>query len=416
MSEPWDEYPDVPPMWDEDECLPLEQLHPLVHSASRRFLDAGEEDEAVSAAWNALRDLLRARLNSHQDGMKLIDEIGSARSARLNLTPNQTLSQQSQHEGVRHMLRGLVSYARNPIAHDSAHPFAGNRDEAIHVLTAMSLVAGHVEAAGTRANVKEAVDLLCEPDVPLDDEAIAAAISRAGRSQFGPLVDSIVTTLGERQDDARVSSALLAGYTLSLQRSVDPGVFQAAAHATSRLLMKASTTDCGLLLLRRGVTPRLDPFAYAKVISIIDKPGEKENSPLLPPSRAGEIAASVKEEDCERLARQRLSELKDGDAVSAGEAVEFLANALHEDQARSPTGLQERFIAVTAERLANRGEREIDASLRRVFPFPSLSFNLYFIEGLRKAEAGSDVSELHFAFVREFESLNRWPRRRGASR
>lgn len=415
VSEPWDEYPDVPPVWDEDECLPLEQLHPLVHGASRRFLDAGEEDEAVSAAWNALRDLLRARLNSHQDGMKLIDEIGSARSARLNLTPNHTPSEQSQHEGVRHMLRGLVSYVRNPIAHDSAHPFAGNRDEAIHVLTAMSLVAEHVEAAGTRADVKEAVDLLCEPDVPLGDEAIAAAISRAGRSQFGPLVDSIVTTLGERQDDAHVSSALLAGYTLSLRRSVDPGVFQAAAHATSRLLMKASTTDCGLLLLRRGVTPRLDPFAYAKVISIIDKPGEKENS-LLPPSRAGEIAASVKEEDRERLAQQRLSELKDGDAMSAGEAAEFLANALHEDQARSPTGLQERFIAVTAERLANRGEREIDASLRRVFPFPSLSFNLYFIEGLRKAEAGSDVSEMHSAFVREFESLNRWPRRRGASR
>src|SRR4051794_28745038 len=99
-------------MWDEDECLPLEQLHPLVHGASRRSLDAGKEDEAVSAAWNALRDLLRARLNSHEDGMKLVEEIGPARSARLNLTPNQTLSQQSQHEGVRHLLRGLVSYAR----------------------------------------------------------------------------------------------------------------------------------------------------------------------------------------------------------------------------------------------------------------------------------------------------------------
>jgi uncharacterized protein (TIGR02391 family) len=400
-------------MWDEDECLPLEQLHPLVHGASRRSLDAGKEDEAVSAAWNALRDLLRARLNSHEDGMKLVDEIGPARSARLNLTPNQTLSQQSQHEGVRHLLRGLVSYARNPIAHESAHPFAGDRDDAIHVLTVMSLAAGHVEAAGTQENVQEAVDLLCEPDVPLDDQAIAAAISRAGRSQFGPLVDAIVTRLGEKQDDARVASALVAGYTLALQRSFDPEVFQIAARATSRLLMKAPTTNSGLILLLPGVTHRLDPFAYAKVLSVIDLAGGGEGGDsLVPAARAGEIAASAKKADRERIARQQLVTLKEGAAVNAAAAVEFLAGALNDDQPRSPTPLQERFIATVSERLGNRGESEIDAALRRAFPFSSMSFNLYLIEGLRKAEAESEVSDLHSALVQEFGNLNRWPRRR----
>jgi uncharacterized protein (TIGR02391 family) len=378
------------------------------------LLDAGDEDEAVSAAWNALRDLLRARLNSHEDGMRLIEEIGPARSAQLNLTPNQTLSQQSQHEGVRHLLRGLVSYARNPIAHDSAHPFAGNHEEAIHVLTIMSLVADHVEAAGTRANVQEAVDLLCEPDVPLDDQAITAAISRAGRSQFGPLVDAIVIRLGEKQDDARVASALIAGYTLALQRSFDPEVFQTAAHATSRLLMKAPTTNSGLILLLPGVTHRLDPFAYAKVLSVINVVGEGEGGDsLVPAARAGEIAASVKKADGERIARQQLVTLKEGDAVNAAAAVEFLAAALNDDRPRSPTPPQERFIAAISERLGTRGESEIDAALRRAFPFSSMSFNLYLIEGLRNAEAESDVSDLHSAFVREFENLNRWPRRRG---
>jgi uncharacterized protein (TIGR02391 family) len=397
-------------MWGEDDCLPLEQLHPLVHGASRRSLDAGEEDEAVSAAWNALRDLLRARLNSHEDGMRLIEEIGSARSARLNLTPNQTLSQQSQHEGVRHLLRGLVSYARNPIAHNSAHPFAGNRDDAIHVLTVMSLVADHVEAAGTRANVQEAVDLLSEPDVPLDDEAIAAAISRAGRSQFGPLVYAIVTRLGEKQGDARVVSALVAGYTLALQRSVDLEVLQIAARATSRLLMKAPTTNSGLILLRPGVTHRLDPFAYAKVLSMINLTGEGDS--VISAARAGEIAASVKKADGERIARQQLVTLEEGDAVTAAAAVEFLAAALNDDRPKSPTPLQERFIAAIAGRLGFRGENEIDTALRRAFPFSSMSFNLYLIEGLRKTEAESDVSDLHSAFLREFENLNRWPRRR----
>jgi uncharacterized protein (TIGR02391 family) len=400
-------------MWDEDDCLPLEQLHPLVHDAGRRWLDTGEEDEAVSAAWNALRDLLRSRLDSHEDGMRLIEEIGPARSAQLNLTPNQTPSQQSQHEGIRHLLRGLVSYARNPIAHDSAHPFAGNRDDAIHVLTVMSLVADHIEAAGTRANVQEAVDLLCEPDVPLGGEAIAAAISRAGRSQFGPLVDAIVARLGEKQDDVRIARALVAGYALALQRSSDPEVLQTAARATSRLLMKASTTNSGLSLLRPGVTPRLDPYAYAKVLNMIDpaREGEGGDSPVSA-ARAGEIAASMKEGDGERIARQQLATLEKGDAVSAAAAVEFLAAALNDDRARAPTPLQQRFIATVAERLGTYGESEIDTALRRAFPFSSMSLNLYLIEGMRTAEAESDVSDLHSAFVQEFENLNRWSRRR----
>lgn len=409
MSEPWDEYPDVPPVWSEEECLPLEQLQPLVHGASRSLLDDGDEDAAVRAAWNAIRDLLRARLNSHEDGMKLIEEIGPARSARLNLTPNQSLSQQSQHEGVRHLLRGLVSYARNPIAHDSAHPFQGNRDEAIHVLTVMSLVADHVEAAGTPADVQEAVDLLCEPDVPLDDQAIAAAISRAGRSQFGPLVEAIVTKLGTEQDGSRAADALLAGYGLALRRPLDKEVFGVAARAVSRLLMKAPTTATGLRLLRPGVTNRLDPFAYAKVLTIVKSEARDR---IVPAARAGEIAAGLKPADRERIARSLLTTLRDGDAVAAAEVIDILAAALNEDRPRSPTSLQERFISVVAERFGSRGESEIDGALRRAFPFSSFSFSLYLIEGLRKADAGGEASKPCAEFVREFEHLGRWPRSR----
>ncbi len=311
------------------------------------------------------------------------------------------------------MLRGLVAYARNPIAHDSAHPFAGAREDAIHVLTVMSLVADHVEAAGTKTNVQEAVDLLSEPDVPLDDEAIAAAISRAGRSQFGPLVEGIVDRLGAGQANARVERALVAGYMLALRRSVDPEVFQAGARAVSGLLMKAPTTNAGLMLLQAGVTHRLDPFAYAKVISIIDSaPEERGARALVSPSRAGEIAASLKKADKERLIRKKLKALEKGKADAAAVAVEFLATALSDDHARSPTPFQERFIAAIAGRFGDRGEGEIDAALRSAFPFSSFSFNLYLMDGLRKAQEQSDKSDPYSAFVREFETFDRWPRRR----
>lgn len=124
LSEP-DNYPyDVPPVWTEEECLPLDHLHPLVHDAARQHLDQDEAGEAIHAAWAALRDLLRSRLGSTKDGAALVEEIGPAKAARLNLTPNRTESQRNQHEGIRHILRGLVAYARNPIAHDSSNPFA----------------------------------------------------------------------------------------------------------------------------------------------------------------------------------------------------------------------------------------------------------------------------------------------------
>jgi hypothetical protein len=343
--------------------------------------------------------------------MRLIDEIGPAQSARLNLTPNKTLSQQSQHEGVRHLLRGLVSYARNPLAHDSAEVFDGNRDEAVHVLIVMSLAADHVEAAGTSADVEEAVALLCEPDVPLDDQAITAAIARAGRSQMGPLVEVIVKRIGQEQGNSHTASALFAGYALALRRPLNIEVFEIAAKTVSGLLMKAPTTTAGLQLLQAGVTDKLDPFAYAKVLSIVGTPDELKDRPVTA-SRAGEIAAGLKEADRARVVQGQLMVLEDGDAIAAAGSIEFIVAALREDQPRSPTKLQERFISVVAERFAKRGEGEIDAALRRAFPFSSLSFSLYLLDGLRDAASTESASPPCSKFVQEFGKLDRWPARR----
>jgi len=410
VSEPWDEY-DVPPMWSEEECLPLDRLHPLIHEASRRYLDLGQEGEAVLGAWTALRDLLRARLKSHEDGMRLIEEIGPAQSARLNLTPNQTLSQRNQHEGIRHMLRGLVAYARNPMAHDSLNPFAGDFDEAIQVLAIMSLVAEHVESAGTAADVDEAVELLCEPDVPLDGQAIAAAVARAGRSQSGPLVERIIDRLRTRPG-GRAERALLTGYHLVLSRNFDPVVFERAGRVTSQLLMKAETTALGLKLLREGVVSKLDPFAYAKVVSLVRialEGGASDEDKLALP-RAGQLAALMLQKDRDRLARTQLDAIRSGAGEEAAKAVHFLVRALPEDNPE-PTAIQRAFIQATAGRLCRSDESELDEALRADFPFPSMSFNLYLLEGFRKAKSeNGDCTRLD-AFLADFGSVNRWPRR-----
>lgn len=95
----------------------------------------------------------------------------------------------------------------------------------------MSLVADHVGAAGTRADVEEALALLCEPDVPLDDQAIAAAIDIAVR-------------------------------------------------AISRLLMKAPTTAAGLQLLQAVVTDRSNHWKRRGGFSCRSEHASKAAAPL----------------------------------------------------------------------------------------------------------------------------------------
>jgi hypothetical protein len=135
----------------------------------------------------------RARLGRDDDGRALVDAIGAAESdPQLNLTANSTRSQRSQPDGVVHILRRLVAYARNPSAHSSDGPFDGDWWTALHVLTMMSLVAVHLEGSGSPADVSGAVHILTQPDVPLDDRAIAAAVTRAGRNQYEPLMVAIL--------------------------------------------------------------------------------------------------------------------------------------------------------------------------------------------------------------------------------
>lgn len=412
MSEPDEFYDyDAPPVWSEDECLPLDQLHPLVHEAARTHLDAGREAEAVEAAWVALRDLLRSRLKSGSDGAALVDEIGAASAARLNLTPNRTQSQRSQHEGVRHMLRGLVSYVRNPIAHDSSNPFDGDWTAALHVLVVMSLVAEHLEVAGTEADVAEAVELLCQPDVPLDEQAIAAAVTRAGRSQYEPLVEAIVARLAGKSHDGASVDGLLAGYHLVLSRSAAPEVSAAAADGASDLLKHAGTTPLGMRLLRRGVTQGLDPYAYAKVLSLIrsslDSPGDPGTIPI---SEAGRLAATLKSEDRELISRDQLAALEKGGTEGAAQAVHFLLVALPEDAGANPTPLQGKFSTAVARRLAEGREPELKDALRAAFPSSSLNFNLAIHNALRELERETPDGGVLSELVGEFGDIRRWRR------
>lgn len=132
---------------------------------------------------------------------------------------------------------------------------------------------------------------------------------------------------------------------------------------------------------------------------------------MLPLPRAGQLAAWMFEKDRNRLARTQLDAIRSGAGEEVANAVNFLARALPEDDARQPTAIQRAFIQAMADRLCHSDESELDEALRAVFPFPSMGFNLYLLEGFRKAKSENGDGTRLDAFLADFSNVTRWPRR-----
>ncbi len=318
------EYEDEPPaVWQEDECLPLDELHPLIDNAARPLLNKGDEAAAIEAAWRALRDLLRERLGSHSDGRALVDAIGMAdRDPSLPLTPNRTPAQRSQHDGVVHLLRGVVAYVRNPTAHESESPFARDWWTALHMLVVMSLCASHVEDAGTAEHVRKAIAIISQRDFPRTSDAVGAAVGRVARNQRARFIAGLLVRargLAQRKDPRL--AGLIAGYDHVMALSGNPAsVLETASAGASDLLLRTSTTEAGMRFLAPGVTERLDPAAYVKVCVMLttavtngridaDENGENWSpaaSSDLDPERFGRLCASLREPDRANLVTRLL--------------------------------------------------------------------------------------------------------------
>ena len=101
--------------------LMLHDLHPLIARAADPHWADMDYAAAVRAAWFALRDELRVKLDVDLDGTKLMDAIGEGRP-RLLLTDFSNETEENMHRGVVRILVGLVLYVRNPMMHDSKLP------------------------------------------------------------------------------------------------------------------------------------------------------------------------------------------------------------------------------------------------------------------------------------------------------
>ncbi|RFS21843.1 TIGR02391 family protein [Chitinophaga silvatica] len=95
---------------------------------------------AVLEGVKSVNQRLRELSNLHADGVELVDTAFkvSAPLIRINLLQND--SEKSAHTGLANLIRGIMGYIRNPTAHLPKALFVIEEDEALDMMTTISMI------------------------------------------------------------------------------------------------------------------------------------------------------------------------------------------------------------------------------------------------------------------------------------
>lgn len=258
-------------------ALMLRDLHPLVADAAEPYWVMQDYAGAVKAAWFALRDELRERLDVDLDGTKLMDAIGEGRP-KLLLTDHATETEQNMHRGLVRLLVGLVLYVRNPMMHDANMPHVADPIPSFECLALMSLCARRVASAIHPMTVDEVVREASQPKFPTGAESRADLIKALPASQLPALVKALAEAFRESASDGRRRQArtLREIYedALRVQGSNGPAT-RAAARLCRELIADDETFDQGVALLTASVYRLLPPRHRAKVAQALVRDTEE---------------------------------------------------------------------------------------------------------------------------------------------
>lgn len=105
---------------------------------------------AVLEATKSLADKIRAKTGLSGDGTSLIEAALARPSGRMPYLAFNTLrttSEESEHRGIEHLLKGLVATARNPTAHEPRVHWAVVEQDAVDLLTLASYLHRRLDEA-----------------------------------------------------------------------------------------------------------------------------------------------------------------------------------------------------------------------------------------------------------------------------
>lgn len=130
------------------------QVHPDVLKACRAELLEENYFHAVLEATKSVAERVRQLSGLQLDGSELVNEAfgtrqrdGRDRLPIVALNSLQTMSEQSEHRGMMHLMKGIFALFRNPTAHELKSRWAVDEREALDLLTMVSVVHRRLESA-----------------------------------------------------------------------------------------------------------------------------------------------------------------------------------------------------------------------------------------------------------------------------
>ena len=123
-----------------------------VHPDMLRFCKAELLQEnyfhAVLEATKSVAEKIRQKTGLTSDGAELVDQAFGLKSGpKLAFNTLQTESEQSEHTGLMHLIKGLVGLFRNPTAHAPKITWSMKEQDALDLLTMVSLIHRRLDEA-----------------------------------------------------------------------------------------------------------------------------------------------------------------------------------------------------------------------------------------------------------------------------
>lgn len=130
------------------------QVHADVLKACRAELLEENYFHAVLEATKSVAEKVRQLSGLALDGSDLVNEAfgtrdrdGRGRDPILAINTLQTMSEQSEHRGLMHLMKGIFAVFRNPTAHEPKTRWAVDEREALDLLTMVSVIHRRLETA-----------------------------------------------------------------------------------------------------------------------------------------------------------------------------------------------------------------------------------------------------------------------------
>jgi uncharacterized protein (TIGR02391 family) len=255
-----------------DRRMMFDELHPLIAEAAQGPWLSSDYPSAVKAAWFALRDLARQRLNEpNLDGAQLMERIGDT-NPRLPLTEMANESERDVHRGVWRFLVGTTFYVRNPEMHQTRSPVDGDRVGAFERLVVMSICARHLDAASSPVAVDEALAEASQARFPRTLSAADDLVHSVSTGDREQLVEGLMNALAQAAELGEEEKAITLRlvYLRALHRlgPGDPPV-RTAASRCERWVMDDTTLRLALLMLTSTTYSMLKPRHQDKVALLL---------------------------------------------------------------------------------------------------------------------------------------------------